>query len=208
MKATHILSGILLGAAMLCLPSCLGDDDEDNSQKDLTESQRKMYLTAIDGNYKGKAYFINNENKLDSIDMAWSVNGHDSTAVVYEFPVELLAEYLHEGISARDWLLAGKKRDVHFSIHPAFTSTEDIANKEYAYYFIPDNFVLKYKEGNIEYTLGFGNYLKIDNIVYSPVCAYSENKQRFSGNIIVNSISSGVMPYGLDAIFWLSGKKQ
>lgn len=78
--------------AGLSLSACLGDDDNSNTQKDLTDAEKAAQLSAISGNYDGKVFFSNDTTMhIDSLDVTWRITAMDSMLTIHNFPVRILA---------------------------------------------------------------------------------------------------------------------
>lgn len=84
---------------MLCLAvmgmsvtSCLSDDDNKTTIKELTPTEKSMMMASMAGAFDGYIYFINDSARLDSAAVYCSLTPADSVFTVHNFPYKILTQ--------------------------------------------------------------------------------------------------------------------
>lgn len=111
MKKYAFLSVVMLCLTTFAFTACLGDDDDNNTNKNvgLTETQKHSCYLSIAGEYSGKLYFykeIAMSPEVDSVVIQCAVT-NDTTLMMYNVPPKVFAtlipnESLKEAINAAE----------------------------------------------------------------------------------------------------------
>ena len=213
MKKTLNLAAIAFcGMAMLSLSSCLngGNGGEEPKFKQITSTERTVMMNAIVGNYNGKLKFIKSlgDNKVDSVDIAWSVTA-DTMLVIEKFPVRTLSGSVQAGEEMKRKLTAAEPAKVEMKLKLPGYMLENYYNQ--GYYLagpIPGKDIdVKVGEqtGKLTFTQaiksGQGNYQQV-----SQLLEYFKDRQ--VTRILVERITIDNQVYNVQAPFVLQGKKQ
>lgn len=113
MKKFRFLSLLICCMSALLVTSCLDSDDGDSG---LTEAQIGQCLNVVKGSYFGDLIFAaenkdNPTDKTDTLKMTAMINAIDTTVVIYDFPVELIAKEMKDG-EVKDALLNAPEQDL------------------------------------------------------------------------------------------------
>ena len=135
MKKTLNLAAIAFcGVAMLSLSSCLsgGNGGEEPKFKQINSVERTTMMNAIVGNYSGKLKFIKSlgDNKVDSVDIAWSVTA-DTMLVIEKFPVRTLSGSVQAGEEMKRKLTAAEPAKVEMKLKLPGYMLENYYNQGY-----------------------------------------------------------------------------
>ena len=213
MKKTLNLAAIAFcGVAMLSLSSCLsgGNGGEEPKFKQITSVERTTMMNAIVGNYSGKLKFIKSlgDNKVDSVDIAWSVTA-DTMLVIEKFPVRTLSGSVQAGEEMKRKLTAAEPAKVEMKLKLPGYMLENYYNQ--GYYLagpIPGKDIdVKVGEqtGKLTFTQaiksGQGNYQQV-----SQLLEYFKDRQ--VTRLLVERITIDNQVYNVQAPFVLQGKKQ
>lgn len=114
-KITLFMLCLLAG---LSLTACLGDDDNSNAPKVLTDAEKAAQLSAISGDYEGQVFFSNDTiMRTDSLEVSWRITAMDSMLTIRNFPVRILANGI-VNTEARSILNTDSREMLHAYIIP------------------------------------------------------------------------------------------
>lgn len=135
MKKTLNLAAIAFcGVAMLSLSSCLsgGNGGEEPKFKQINSVERTTMMNAIVGNYSEKLKFIKSlgDNKVDSVDIAWSVTA-DTMLVIEKFPVRAISGSVQAGEEMKRKLTAAEPAKVEMKLKLPGYMLENYYNQGY-----------------------------------------------------------------------------
>ena len=213
MKKTLNLAAIAFcGVAMLSLSSCLsgGNGGEEPKFKQITSVERTTMMNAIVGNYSGKLKFIKSlgDNKVDSVDIAWSVTA-DTMLVIEKFPVRTLSGSVQAGEEMKRKLTAAEPAKVEMKLKLPGYMLENYYNQ--GYYLagpIPGKDI-DVKVGEQTGKLTFTQAIKSGQGYYQQVSQLLEYfKDRQVTRLLVERITIDNQVYNVQAPFVLQGKKQ
>ncbi len=122
---------------MATITSCLGDDDNNNTQTVLTASQKSAQIYEMSGNYNGYVYFTNDSTlRTDSSSCVWRLAASDSALVIPNFPVAILANGVNDNV-AKKCLLNGGTTTFKGVLHPYYNTNN--SKSYYTYWMLVDN---------------------------------------------------------------------
>lgn len=114
--------------AAVILPSvtsCLGDDKDDsnNTYRPLTQTEKDQIMFNIAGDYTAKAYFINTEQKDDSLNIHYTITAQDSALVINDFDMKMLEQY-SKVVSERfsNIVAQAGKTELRLVLHPYYNN--------------------------------------------------------------------------------------
>lgn len=212
LKSTWILL-LLAVSASFVLTSCLGDDDDDNNTANgtLTPQEKILQAQTVEGFYTGKFYFDNDTtNAVDSVDVSWTITAVDSTLVIPDFPIEVLANCVYD-TTVKTILKAASPRPLTGTVHFYYNENKD--KGYYTFMMVPNtnlqfavelngnthNCCLNFTTSTIEYN-AYGQ-----QVVFYPSGAYYNKK--LSVYMLIESITINSMQYPCDHVYMLSGQK-
>ncbi len=192
------------------LASCLSNDDDNNDNntyRTLTPAEKSQTLFNIAGDYQGKAYFINNEEKNDSLDIQYTITAQDSVLAISDFDMKMLEQYskIASGEYSRIVANAGKT-ELRVVLHPYYNPS--FANGYYTLTHTCDQpITVKYNDGEKDHTiiLTLGQVLDSYYVRYYSVAEYYQ--KRMQGNIIIKSLDVNGYKFDVNALIGFSGKQ-
>ena len=172
---------------MGAISSCLNDDNNSDESNVLTPSQKSAQIFEMAGTYNGYVYFNNDTTlKLDSLACTWRLTAPDSTIIIPNFPVALLANGITDK-NVKKCLNEGGTVPFKAVLHPYYNNNH--TKGLYTFWMLVDNdkmeFTIKNEETTHNVKVNFSYEMKV-NYSWANFATYYSIGEFSKGVIRIN----------------------
>ena len=204
--------------ATIILPtvtSCLDNDNDDNSNttpsRSLTDSEKSIIMSNVAGDYEGKLYYINMEQKEDSIDIHYTITASDSVLCINDFDFKTLQRVtLTWGEEPSQTVGSAGQAAFKLVLHPYYNEYLTAGDYTFNYsYDTPLSFI--YNDGEKDHSIIITMTQYVDFIYTYETLRYYNFVEYYSklmqGNIIIKSVTVDGVQANVNTVLGFNGKK-
>lgn len=199
-----------LAATLLpLLTSCLSDNDDDVvTYRALTQQEKSTILFNMAGDYSGKAFFINNEQKDDSLVINYSISSSDSVLTITDFDMKMLEQPAKIGSEAMSQIVGNAgKTQLRLVLHPYFNTA--IGEGYYTFTYSNDNPTTHtYNDGETDHSIAITMAASVDINLPGGIRRYYSMgeyyKKKMQMNLVFKSLMVDGQQFSINAIVVVS----
>ena len=210
---TYLTAALMAAVILPSATSCLGDDNDDDNtpSRELTASEKSIIMLNVDGSYEGKLYYVNNEQKEDSIDIHYTINATDSVLRISDFDFKTLERAsLTWGEELSKTVGKAGQAAIELVLHPYYN--QYLTAGDYTFNYSNEHptsavYTEEEKEHTVQMTMGqYVDYVYMyETLRYSNFIEYYSSMMQ--GNLIIKSLTVDGVKADVNTVLGFKGKK-